>query len=82
MDNLSKAVQTLANGRQDLFGTVKNLQVFTDALVANDAQVRKFNDQLDQVTSALADERGSLGAALNNLTRALRDIAGFHQDQR
>lgn len=77
IDNLSKAVQTLANGREDLFGTVKNLQVFTDALVANDGQVRKFNDQLDEVTSALADERGSLGAALKNLTKALSDIAGF-----
>jgi phospholipid/cholesterol/gamma-HCH transport system substrate-binding protein len=68
--NLSKAVQTLANGRQDLFGTVKNLQVFSDALVANDSQ-------LDQVTSALADERGSLAAALKNLSQALSDIAGF-----
>jgi len=77
VENLSKAVQTLANGRQDLFGTVKNLQVFTDALVANDTQVRKFNTQLDQVTSALADERGSLAAALKNLTAALSDIAGF-----
>jgi phospholipid/cholesterol/gamma-HCH transport system substrate-binding protein len=75
--NLSKAVQTLANGRQDLFGTVKNLQVFSDALVANDAQIRKFNDQLDQVTAALADERGSLAAALKDLSQALSDIAGF-----
>jgi len=75
--NLSNAVQTLANGRQDLFGTVKNLQVFSDALVANDAQVRKFNDQLDQVTSELAAERGSLAAALKNLQTALGDIAGF-----
>ena len=75
--NLSKAVQTLANGREDLFGTVKNLQVFSDALVANDSQVRKFNSQLDQVTSELASERGSLGAALKNLQQALTDIAGF-----
>jgi phospholipid/cholesterol/gamma-HCH transport system substrate-binding protein len=77
ISNLSKAVQTLANGRQDLFGTVKNLQVFTDALVANDAQVRKFNSQLDSVTSELADERQSIGAALQNLSHALADIAGF-----
>lgn len=75
--NLSKAVQTLANGREDLFGTVKNLQVFTDALVANDSQVRKFNDQLDSVTAALADERGSISAALKNLSGALGDIAQF-----
>ncbi|HEV2887527.1 MAG TPA: MCE family protein, partial [Jatrophihabitans sp.] len=77
--DLSKAVRTLAEGRQDLFGTVKNLQVFTDALVANDAQVRRFNAQLDQVSAALAEERGSLAAALKNLTAALRDIAGFIQ---
>jgi phospholipid/cholesterol/gamma-HCH transport system substrate-binding protein len=77
ISNLSKAVQTLANGRQDLFGTVKNLQVFSDALVANDAQIRTFNAQLDQVTAALADERGSLAAALKNLSQALSDIAGF-----
>lgn len=75
--DLSKAVRTLSEGREDLFGTVKNLQVFTDALVANDAQVRKFNTQLDQVTSALAEERGSLAAALKNLSAALRDIAAF-----
>ena len=56
---------------------MKNLQVFTDALVANDAQVRKFNTQLDQVSAALADERGSLAAALKNLSAALGDIAGF-----
>ena len=77
VENLSKAVQTLANGRQDLFGTVKNLQVFTDALVANDAQVRKFNSQLDSVTASLADERQSIGAALKNLSAALGDIAQF-----
>jgi len=77
--DLAKAVKTLAAGREDLFGTVKNLQVFTDALVANDAQVRAFNTQLDQVSAALAEERGSLAAALKNLTAALRDIAGFIQ---
>jgi len=77
--DLSKAVRTLAAGREDLFGTVKNLQVFTDTLVANDKQVRAFNTQLDQVSAALADERGSLAAALKNLAAALRDIAGFIQ---
>ncbi len=77
VQDLSKAVRTLSEGREDLFGTVKNLQVFTDALVANDAQVRRFNTQLDQVTSALAEERGSLAAALKNLSVALRDISAF-----
>ena len=70
-------MQTLANGREDLFGTVKNLQVFSDALVANDAQVRKFNTELDQVAGELADERGSLAATLKNLSRRSSDSPAF-----
>jgi phospholipid/cholesterol/gamma-HCH transport system substrate-binding protein len=77
VQKLSQAAKTLADGREDLFGTVKNLQVFTDALVANDAQVRTFNGQLAQVASELADERQSLGDALKNLAVALKDVSDF-----
>jgi len=74
---LSKAAATLANGREDLFGTVRNLQVFTQALSASDKQVRHFEEQLAQVAGDLADERADLGAALHNLTGALHDVAIF-----
>jgi len=77
VQNLARAAKTLADGREDLFGTVKNLQVFTDALVANDAHIRTFNSQLQQVSGALADDRQSLAAALKNLAVALKDISGF-----
>jgi len=75
--DLSQATKTLANSREDLFGTVKNLQAFSDALVKSDAQVRKFNDQLAQVAHDLADERQSLADALHNLSAALTDVAAF-----
>jgi phospholipid/cholesterol/gamma-HCH transport system substrate-binding protein len=75
--NLSKAALTLSNGRDDLFGTVKNLKSFTQALSQSDGQVRHFENQLAQVAGDLADERGDLGAALHNLTIALHDVAGF-----
>jgi phospholipid/cholesterol/gamma-HCH transport system substrate-binding protein len=78
--NLSKASLTLANGREDLFGTVKNLKAFSDALTSSDAQVRHFNEQLAQVAGDLSDERADLGAALHNLTIALDDVAGFVKD--
>jgi phospholipid/cholesterol/gamma-HCH transport system substrate-binding protein len=78
--NLSSASLTLANGREDLFGTVKNLKVFSDALTKSDAQVRHFENQLAQVAGDLADERSDLGAALHNLTIALHDVAGFVKD--
>ncbi|MCU1656683.1 MAG: hypothetical protein JWO57_1339, partial [Pseudonocardiales bacterium] len=79
IENLSKAALTLSNGRSDLFGTVTNLRVFTQALSQSDAQVRHFENQLAQVAGDLADERGDLGAALHNLTVALHDVATFVQ---
>jgi phospholipid/cholesterol/gamma-HCH transport system substrate-binding protein len=75
--DLSQATRTLANGREDLFGTVKNLRAFSDALVKSDAQVRRFNDQLAEVARDLAAERADLGAALPNLSGALTDVAAF-----
>lgn len=75
--DLSQATKTLADNREDLFGTVKNLQAFSDALVASDTQVRKFNDQLAQVARDLSDERADLGAALHNLSVALTTVSTF-----
>ena len=43
--DLSKALETLSGGRNDLFGTVKNLQVFTTMLATNDGQVRRLNSR-------------------------------------
>lgn len=53
VEDLSLAVTTLSDGRQDLFGTVRNLQVFTAALAADDRNVRSFNDSLAQVADQL-----------------------------
>jgi phospholipid/cholesterol/gamma-HCH transport system substrate-binding protein len=77
---LSKAATTLSNGREDLFGTVKNLQAFTKALSDSDAQVRHFEEQLAQVAGDLANERSDLGSALHNLTSALTSVATFVKD--
>ncbi|SDJ43976.1 phospholipid/cholesterol/gamma-HCH transport system substrate-binding protein [Frankineae bacterium MT45] len=75
--DLSKAAKTFADSREDLFGTVKNLQAFTTALANSDAQVRHLNEQLATVASSLANERDSLALALKNLAGALSDINSF-----
>ncbi|MBV7697497.1 MCE family protein [Streptomyces sp. TRM70350] len=75
--DLSAAVTTLSDGRGDLFGTVRNLQVFTAALAADDKSVRSFNTSLAQVAEQLAGEREDLAAALRNLGIALGDISAF-----
>jgi virulence factor Mce-like protein len=79
---LSQAAQTLATKRDDLFGTVRNLQRFTSALHASDSQIRLFNQQLAQVASDLASERGDIGAALKDLGLALDDVSTFIRQNR
>jgi virulence factor Mce-like protein len=74
---LSQAAQTLANQRQNLFGTVRNLQTFTTALHASDGQIRLFNEQLAQVASDLASERTDLAAALHDITLTLGEVRTF-----
>ncbi|MGH3793669.1 MAG: MCE family protein [Pseudonocardiaceae bacterium] len=80
--NLAQLSGTLAGSRQDLFGTVTQLQSFVSTLAAGDAQVRRFNTQLAEVANTLADERGDLGAALNQLSGTLGEVAAFVRDNR
>lgn len=77
VEDLSLAVTTLSDGRKDLFGTVRNLQVFTAALAADDKNVRSFNDSLAAVADQLAGERKDLAAALRHLGKALGDVSAF-----
>ncbi|WP_282776688.1 MULTISPECIES: MCE family protein [unclassified Nocardia] len=79
---LSRAAHTLSDSRGDIVETVKNLQIFVSMLTANDQQVREFNSQLADLSGFLAGERESLGNALNLLSIALGDVAGFVSDNR
>ncbi|PRY57509.1 phospholipid/cholesterol/gamma-HCH transport system substrate-binding protein [Knoellia remsis] len=80
--SLSQAVQTFAEGRGDLFETVKNLETFTGMLAKNDAQVRRLNVDLSKVSDQLDGERDDLSAALKNLAVALNEISTFVKDNR
>jgi virulence factor Mce-like protein len=80
LTGFSQAVQTLAENRDDLFGSVENLQTFTSALATIDAQVGQFNDNMAAVSDLLAGEREDLQLAVSLLTDALGDVARFVQD--
>jgi phospholipid/cholesterol/gamma-HCH transport system substrate-binding protein len=82
LDGLSKALTTLSDGRQDLFGSVANLQRFTTALAQSDQQVRQFNQQLAGVSEQLAGERDELATALHSLAVALAQVTAFVRDNR
>ncbi|MFI1167999.1 MCE family protein [Streptomyces sp. NPDC020801] len=77
VEDLSQAVTTLSGGRGDLFGTVRNLQVFTAALAADDQSVRSFDTSLAQVARQLSGERTDLAAALEHLATALGEVSDF-----
>ena len=80
--NLGELSGTLADSREDLFGTVKELQSFTSMLAANDGEVRDFNRRLADVAGFLADERGDLATAVRELSIALGEVADFVRDNR
>ncbi|UAC01624.1 MCE family protein [Dactylosporangium vinaceum] len=82
IDGLDKALTTLADGRDDLFGTLVNLQQFTTAVAGSDAAVRAFNQRLAEVAGQLAGERDDLAAALRALATALSDVTAFIRDNK
>lgn len=77
MVQLSDAMSTLANGREDIFSIVRNLQVFVSALKSSSQQITSFNQNLAGVTGVLEDNRDLLGSALGTLDSALGDVQGF-----
>jgi phospholipid/cholesterol/gamma-HCH transport system substrate-binding protein len=82
LDGLSRALATVADHREDLFGTVANLADFTSALARSDGQVRELNERLATVAGELAAERDDLAAAIRSLGIALRDITTFVRENR
>ncbi|MGY1737827.1 MCE family protein [Geodermatophilus sp. SYSU D00684] len=79
LTGFSTAVQTLSENRDDLFGSVENLQAFTSALATIDTQVGQFNDNMAAVAAQLEGEREDLAAAVQLLSQALGEIATFVQ---
>jgi phospholipid/cholesterol/gamma-HCH transport system substrate-binding protein len=79
---LSQLMGTLGDNRDALFGTVRNLQLFTTQLAQHDRETRSFTTDLADVSRQLADEGSAFSQALHNLGIALDDVAGFIKDNR
>ena len=76
------AMQTLNAGKDDLFGTVRNLQAFVTALSALDDQIVEFNGRLSTVSSFLDDNGDELDRALDSVTRASLAVDEFVRDNK
>jgi phospholipid/cholesterol/gamma-HCH transport system substrate-binding protein len=73
---LSKAANTLNNGRGDLFGTVRNLATFSSVLNTMDSQIVTFDHQLADATDELSDSDDELRTFLPQV-----DVAGMLVDR-
>lgn len=82
LKNLSKLTKTLSNNKDELFGTVAEVEKFTSTLSKGDDTVRRFNDSLASGASLLADERDDLSNVLQNLGVALTQVRSFVAENR
>jgi phospholipid/cholesterol/gamma-HCH transport system substrate-binding protein len=82
LEDFSTFVTSLSEQREDLFGTVKNLQDFTTTIANSDNTVRAFNRDLAEVAGQLEGEREDLSRAVRELSVALGEVATFVQANR
>jgi len=82
LKNFGAFTKTLADNRDELFGTLGQVEKFTSTFAKNDQTVRKFNDSLASGANLLAGERQELAAVLKNLSIAMTQVRGFVHENR
>lgn len=82
IEDLGKLTGTLDNNKEELFGTVRQIERFVSALAKNDDTVRRFNESLAAAANLLEGERDDLAASLKNLGVAMRQVTSFVRENR
>lgn len=82
LKNIGKLTQTLSNNKDDLFGTIAEIQKFTGTLAENDDTVRAFNDSLAEGAELLEGEREDLAQVIKQLGTAMKELRGFVAENR
>ncbi len=82
LKNFARFTDTLANNKEELFGSTEQLGKFVETLAENDQTVRGFNRSLADVSGLLKGEREELAATLKNLSTALTEVSSFVTDNR
>ena len=82
LTSMAEALETFSDNRGELFATVRNLDVFVEALASSDQTIRLFNEQLAEVSGQLSSDSDILVAALQKLGKALKDVDTFVKDNR
>jgi phospholipid/cholesterol/gamma-HCH transport system substrate-binding protein len=82
LKNFGAFTKTLSDNKDELFGTLNQVEKFTSTLAKNDKTVRQFNDSLASGADLLAGERQDLAAVLRNLSQAMIQVRSFVKDNR
>ena len=82
LTELSDAVTTLGDSSGELFGTVRQLELFITTLARNDQFVEAFIADLAGVSQQLSGERDELRSALANLAGAVGQVERFVRDNK
>lgn len=82
ISELRGAATALSDGRTDLFGTIENLNTFTRNLAVNDAALRGFTTELDDVSGVLAANRTNLSGAIRDLSSVLVAVEKYVRKHR
>jgi phospholipid/cholesterol/gamma-HCH transport system substrate-binding protein len=80
--NFGKLSTTLSNNKDELFGSLREVEEFVGLLKTNDSAVRSFNDSTAEVSTVLEGERQDLAATLEALSKALVDVNGLVKENR
>jgi phospholipid/cholesterol/gamma-HCH transport system substrate-binding protein len=82
LKDLGAFTKTLSDNKDELFGTLSQVEKFTNTLSKNDSTVRDFNDSLASGANLLAGERQDLAAVLRNLSVAMTQVRSFVKENR
>lgn len=80
--NFGKLSTTLSNNKDELFGSLREVNDFVKVLQRNDSEVRSFFDSTAEVSTVLEGEREDLARTLKALGLALIDVRSLVKENR
>lgn len=79
---LSQATSALGDHADDIFSTVRNLQLLVSALSSSSDLLASFNTNLADVTTVLSNSPNEIADATRGLDGAVNDLRGFVGENR
>jgi phospholipid/cholesterol/gamma-HCH transport system substrate-binding protein len=79
---LSQAISALGDHADDIFSTVRNLQLLVSALYSSSDLLASFNQNLAGVTTVLSNRPNEVANAVKDLDGALIDLRDFLSENR